>query len=122
GEKVASGPPGHKPAGASGHKLLALAWMSFLPFAAAAGNFYSGTSPANVPWTNGIVPYEITNSLSPAQRQTYLDGLREWELAANVQFIPHTNQTRWVLFTYNTNFLDFVATGYSPQVVTVSSL
>ena len=96
--------------------------MSFLPFAACGGNFYAGTSPANVPWTNGIVPYEFTNTLTAAQQQTYLDGLREWELAANVSFVPHTTETRWVLFAYNTNFLDFVAGGYSPQLVTVSSL
>lgn len=88
-----------------------------------AGNFYSGTSPSNVPWTNGIVPYEFTNTLSAAQQETYLDGLREWELAANVKFVPHTNQTRWILFSYNTNFLDFVSGGsYNPQMVTVSSL
>src|ERR1700720_4478169 len=70
-----------------------------------AGNFYAGTSPSNVPWTNGIVPYEFTNTLTAAQQKTYLDGLREWELAANVQFVPHTNQTRWILFTYNTNYI-----------------
>ncbi len=86
-----------------------------------AGNFYAGTSPANVPWPGGIVPYEFTN-MTPAQTNTYLDGLREWELAADVKFVPHTNQTRWILFDYNTNFFDFVATGYSPQVITVSSL
>jgi hypothetical protein len=96
--------------------------MSFLPFAAWGGNFYAGTSPANVPWTNGIVPYEFTNTLTAAQQQTYLDGLHEWELAANVQFVPHTTETRWILFAYDTNFLDFVAGGYSPQLVTVSSL
>ena len=96
--------------------------MSFLPFSACGGNFYAGTSPANVPWTNGIVPYEFTNTLTAAQQQTYLDGLREWELAANVSFVPHTTETRWILFDYNTNFLDFVAGGYSPQLVTVSSL
>ena len=87
-----------------------------------AGNFYAGTSPANVPWPGGIVPYEFTNTLSAAQTNTYLDGLREWELAASVMFVPHTNQTRWILFAYNTNFLDFVASGYSPQLITVSSL
>ena len=48
--------------------------------------------------------------------------MREWELAADVKFVPHTDQTRWILFDYNTNFLDFVATGYSPQLITVSSL
>jgi hypothetical protein len=89
---------------------------------ALAGNFYAGTSPANIPWPGVIVPYEFTNTLTATQTNTYLDGLREWELAANVKFVPHTNQTRWVLFAYNTNFLDFVAAGYSPQLVTVSSL
>jgi hypothetical protein len=87
-----------------------------------AGNFYAGTSPANVPWPGGIVPYEFTNTLSAAQTNTYLAGLREWELAANVKFVPHTNQTRWILFAYNTNSLDTVLSGYSPQVVTISSL
>lgn len=87
-----------------------------------AGNFYSGISPANVPWPGGVVPYQFTNTLTAAQSNTFLAGLREWELAANVKFVPYTNQSRWILFTYNTNFLDFVAGGYSPQVVTVSSL
>jgi len=99
--------------------MLALA---FAARACLAGNFYAGTSPTNVPWPGGVVPYEFTNTLSAAEQQTYLDGLREWELAANVQFVPHTNQSRWILFDYNTNFLDFVATGYSPQLVSVSSL
>ena len=90
---------------------------------ARAGNFYAGTTPATVPWPGGVVPYEFTNSLTPAEEQTYLNGLREWELAADVKFVPHTNQANWILFCYNTNFQDYVAGGsYSPQVVTVSSL
>jgi hypothetical protein len=88
-----------------------------------AGNFYANTSPTNVPWTNGIVPYEFTNTLSPAETNTYLDALREWELGGDVKFVPHTNQPNWILFSYNTNFLDHVSGGsYSPQLVTVSSL
>src|ERR1035438_1486084 len=89
---------------------------------ATAGNFYAGISPANVPWTNGIVPYEFTNTLTAAETNTYLAGLREWELAANVKFVPHTNQTLWILFTYNTNWIDNVSSSINPQVVTVSSL
>ena len=90
---------------------------------ASGGNFYAGTSPANVPWPGGIVPYEFTNTLTAAQTNTYLAGLREWELAANVKFVPHTNQSRWILFAFNTNFQDYVSGGgYSPQVVNVSSL
>ena len=87
-----------------------------------AANFYSGISPTTVPWTNGIVPYEFTNTLTAAQRQTYFDGLREWELAANVKFVPHTNQTHWILFDYNSNYLDHVFPGDNPQVVTIASL
>jgi hypothetical protein len=107
---------------------LLLLCLSALLFAAitqlsGAANFYAGISPANVPWPGGIVPYEFTNTLTAAEKETYLDGLREWELAANVKFVPHTNQTRWILFSYNTNFLDYVSGGgYDPQVVTVSSL
>jgi hypothetical protein len=87
-----------------------------------AGNFYAGVSPASIPWPGGIVPYEFTNTLSAAQKQTYLDGLREWELAANVKFVPRTSQTRWILFDYNLNGPDLVAPGYNPQVVTVNNL
>ena len=69
------------------------------------------------------MPYEFTNTLTTTQQVTYLDGLREWELAAHVQFVPHTNQPNWILFTYNTNFIDYVAGGSrSPQVITISSL
>jgi hypothetical protein len=106
--------------------VLVLLWLFcgiwLWPVGSLAGNFYAGITPATVPWTNGIVPYEFTNALTPAMQQTYLDGLREWELAANVKFIPHTTESRWILFTYNTNYLDNVAPGYNPQLVTVSSL
>ncbi len=69
-----------------------------------------------------MVPYEFTNALSPAMQQTYLDGLREWELAAKVRFVPHSNEVHYILFTYNTNGFDNVSTNLSPQVVSVSSL
>ena len=68
------------------------------------------------------MPYEFTNTLTAAQQQTYLDGLREWELAAAVKFVPHTNQTHWILFAYNTNGFDNVSASTNPQVVSVSSL
>ena len=103
--------------------LSALACISvFTPSLLSAGNFYAGTSPANVPWPGGIVPYQFTNTLTVAQQKAYLDGLREWELAANVKFVPRTNQTRWILFAYNTNSFDNISTGYNPQIVTVNNL
>ena len=102
--------------------FLAFAWVLLLSFAAHGANFYAGTSPATVPWTNGIVPYEFTNTLTPAETNTYLNGLREWQLAGKVSFVPHTTETHWILFTYNTNWIDNVSATTNPQVVTVSSL
>ncbi len=69
-----------------------------------------------------MVPYEFTNALTSTQQVTYLDGLREWELAANIKFVPYTNQSRWILFTYNTNWIDNVSASTNPQIVTVASL
>jgi hypothetical protein len=105
--------------------IVVLALISFSVFVSApsnAGNFAAGIGPGTVPWPGGIVPYQFTNTLNAAQQRAYLDGLREWELAANVKFVPRTNQTRWILFAYNTNSFDNISTGYGPQVVTVNNL
>jgi hypothetical protein len=122
-QKLFARPSTRKPGGPP-FFLLRLTVVLFIVFfrTAWAGNFYAGTSPANVPWPGGIVPYEFTNTLSAAQQQTYFDGLREWQLAGNVQFVPHTSQTHWILFSYNTNFQDYVDSGSNPQMITINSL
>jgi len=109
-------------AGTVAERRVAILALCFLACTAFAGNFYPGTSPATVPWPGGTVPYEFTNTLSAAQKQTYLDGLREWELAANVKFVPRASESRWILFAYNTNDFNNVSSGYDPQVVSISSL
>ena len=97
-------------------------WLLVQTFPLHAGNFYPGTMPATVPWPGGVIPYQFTNALTTAQSNTFFNGIREWQLAANVQFVPHTTQSHWVLFTYNTNFIDMASGTTNPQVVTVSSL
>jgi parallel beta-helix repeat protein len=101
---------------------LAIFFLIAISRLASAANFYAGTSPANVPWPGGIVPYEFTNTLTSAQTNTYLNALREWELAGNVKFVPHTTQTHWILFAYNTNGFDNVSATTNPQIVSVASL
>lgn len=88
---------------------------------ARAGFFYSGTSPANIPWPGGVIPYQFDAGLTAAQTNTYLDGIREWELAANVTFIPRSNQTQYILFKYDPSGPNQVS-GTNPQVVEVNSL
>jgi len=88
---------------------------------AQAGFYYNTVSPGNVPWPGGIVPYVIDPALTAAQRQTYLDGLREWELAANVHFIPRTSETQYILFKYNPNGPNLVS-GSNPQLVEINLL
>ncbi len=77
--------------------------------------------PGAVPWPGGIVPYEFVSGLTVDQQQAYLDGLREWELAANVQFIPRTMQPQWVQFKYVANGPNrFSAT--TPRLVEIGQL
>jgi len=59
--------------------------------------------------------------LTPAQQQTYLNGLREWELAANVQFIPRTTQAQYVFFKYDPAGPNRVSAS-NPQVVEINQL
>lgn len=107
-------------------RFILRCWFALIvaaPAAVFAANFYAGTSPTNVPWPGGVVPYEFSNTVTTVEQTTYLNALREWELAAGVQFVPHTNQANWIVFSYDTNFLDYVAGGSkSPQIITVSSL
>ena len=67
-----------------------------------AGNYFQSVSPANVPWSNGIVPYQFdTNyTLTATESNVILAGLREWELAARVKFVPYTNQNHYVLLQF----------------------
>ncbi len=81
--------------------LAAVSLGAYLTPFALAGLHPASVSAGNVPWTGGVVPYVFDPALSVAQRETYLDGLREYELAANVQFIPRLAQTRYVLFKYS---------------------
>jgi hypothetical protein len=86
-----------------------------------AGFLYNGVSPANRPWPGGTVPYVIDPALSVAQRKTYLDGIREWELAGNVQFIPRTTETNYVFLKYDPLGPNRVS-GANPQIVEINAL
>lgn len=86
-----------------------------------AGFLYHGISPANRPWPGGTVPYVIDPALGAAQRQTYFDGIREWELAGNVQFIPRTTETNYVFLKYDPLGPNRVS-GANPQIVEINAL
>ena len=81
--------------------MLWLTWVFAAP-AAWAGNYFQGVSPASVFWPGGVVPYlfDTNYTITPAQENVILAGLREWELAANVKFDPYTNQANYVLLQY----------------------
>ena len=93
--------------------LLGLAIFSFIALAQTlwAGNYFQGVSPATVAWPGGIVPYlfDTHYTVTTAESNAIIAGLREWELAANVKFVPYTNQANHVLLQY-TN--DGSGTGY----------
>jgi hypothetical protein len=93
--------------------LLRLTMVLFIAFFRTvwAGNYFQGVSPATVPWPGGIVPYlfDTNYTITATESNDIVAGLSEWELAANVKFVPYTNQTNHVLLQY-TN--DGSGTGY----------
>lgn len=85
-------------------------------------NFYEGVSTNHVPWPGGIVPYVFTTNVSPAEQGVYLEGMKEWELAANVQFVPWTTQSNYAILDFD--FKEGTNTYYAsvPDVMTVDNL
>lgn len=81
----------------------------------------ASVTPGNLPWPGGIVPYEMDGTLTAAQQGVYLDGLREWELAGAVHFVPRTNQADYVLFKYSPTGPNRVS-GSRPQLVEINLL
>lgn len=47
------------------------------------------------------MPYVFDPAIPAAKQAIYLDGLREWELAANVHFVPRGAQAQYVLFKFD---------------------
>ena len=82
-------------------RFLWLTWIFAAP-AIWAANYFQGVSPGNVFWPGGTVPYlfDTNYPITSTQKSVILAGLREWELAANVKFVPYTNQTNYVLLQY----------------------
>lgn len=102
---------------------LAAAVTMFFAGPCFGGNFFAGVSPTNLPVPGGVVYYQFDSSVTAAEQPTYLDGLREWELAGNIQFIPYTNQANWIIFKYDpTAQLDTYNVSSVPWTVTVGVL
>jgi Astacin (Peptidase family M12A) len=73
--------------------LLLAAW----PQAGLGSNFYQGVATNSLYWPGGIIPYKFDTNVTTAEQTIYLDGMKEWELAANVHFVPYSNQADYVL-------------------------
>ncbi len=101
--------------------ILVSGFWWFGVITASAGFYGSGVSPGNVPWPGGVIPYVFDNALSADQKQTYLDGLREYELAANIHFIPRTSETQHILFKYAPTGPNLVS-GSNPVTVEINLL
>jgi parallel beta-helix repeat protein len=87
-----------------------------------AANFYAGVATNDLPWPGGIVPYVFTTNVSAAEQVVYLNGMKEWSLSANIQFVPWTTQTNHVIldldYLQGTN--TYVAS--VPPVMTIDNL
>src|SRR5579872_3682037 len=64
-------------------------------------NFYQGVATNSLPWPGGTVPYVFATNITTAEQAVYLAGMREWELAANIHFVPYTTQSNHVLLQFD---------------------
>ena len=86
-------------------------------------NFYQGVATNNVPWPGGIVPYLFDTNVTPPQQAVYLAGMKEWELAANIHFVPYSNQADYVLLKFDyMEGTDMYAATFPETVMTVDTL
>src|ERR1039457_4694586 len=101
---------------------LAAAAAGLLSFVIQSSNFYQGIATNTLYWPGGIVPYLFDAGITATQQAVYLAGMREWELAANVRFIPRTNQSQYVIlrFDYQQGTDTFIAS--VPPVMTIDTL
>ncbi len=106
---------------------IRLSWLLvaslLLPVGSAlASNLYQGVSTNSLFWPGGTIPYQFDTNITAVQQSVYLAGLREWELAANVHFVPRTNQSQYVRlrFGYQQGTNTFVLG--TPPVMTVDTL
>ena len=87
-----------------------------------AANFYQGVAPGSVPWPGGVVPYQFDPSVGPQDQTVYLDGMREWELAANIHFVPYTTQSNYVILRFDFNQGTNTYVAGNPAILTIDSL
>src|ERR1017187_2075218 len=115
---------GNRPGGSRRRMLLVLAVAAagLLPSGAQAANFYQGIAPNTLYWTGGIVPYLFDTNITAAQQSVYLAGMREWELAANIHFIPLTNQSQYVTLRFDYQQGTNTYFGSVPPVMTIDTL
>ena len=103
-------------------KPLLFALVFVLSSHSPAATFYQGVTPATVPWPGGTVPYVFDSGITSTQQTVYLDGMREWELAGKIHFIPRTTETNYVLLKFAfQQGTDSYGPG-NPNVLTIDSL
>lgn len=103
------------------HAVSAALLWTMVPSTVSAGLYPASVTPGNVPWPGGVIPYEFDPALTAAQKETYLDGLREYEVAGNITFVPRAAQAQYVLFKYSPTGPNLVS-GSNPQVVEINLL
>jgi hypothetical protein len=103
-------------------RLLVFLLTAACPLAGLGSNYYQGVATNSLPWPGGVVPYKFDTNVTPAEQTIYLEGMKDWELAGNIHFVPYTSQPNYVLlrFDYAQGTDTYVAT--IPGVMTVDTL
>jgi hypothetical protein len=93
------------------------------PWLVSGSNFYQGVSTNNLSWPGGTVPYLFDTNVTTNEQAIYLAGMKEWELAANIHFVPRTNQADYVLLRFDyMGGTDTYVASFPVPVMTVDTL
>ncbi|MFT7670023.1 MAG: hypothetical protein ACI8X5_002730 [Planctomycetota bacterium] len=72
-------------------------------------------------WAGGIVPYFFHSSVTGNQQLKAIAAMDEWEAHANVQFVPLTNQTHYILIRSSSQNSSNVGQTGGQQTINIAS-
>ena len=59
-------------------------------------------------WEDSIIPFDFDGAVLSSDTSVVYDAMREWTTKTKVRFIPHTDETNFVRFSYGDGYGSFI--------------
>jgi hypothetical protein len=81
--------------------------------------FESRTTYATNLWPGGQVPFRYDDNVTDENKTRMYDAMRDWELAANVDFVPRADHEYYIHIQNSSRNSSFVGKSHAGQVVNI---